>query len=187
MNKLTVLILFIAIGIISCKNPEKGLDKLEIAKNFYAAIENSNPSKITELITEVFTTVDDGFEQEYSGNEYVEWVKWDSVFQPTYEILKIEEENGIVKAKISKTDKRISFLHREPIVTEEVIQFEGDKIKGINRTSALFNVEEFVKNRDSLVNWIAENHPELNGFLNDQTKIGGLNYLKAIQLYKNNK
>ena len=84
-------------------------DKLEIAKKFYVAIDNSNSAEITELITESFTTNDDGFEQKYNGNEYVEWVKWDSVFQPTYEILKIKEENGIVRAEISKTDKRISF------------------------------------------------------------------------------
>ncbi|WP_338731391.1 hypothetical protein [Mangrovimonas cancribranchiae] len=187
MNKFTVLLLLITIGIISCKNSGKEIDKLEIAKEFYIAIDNSNPLKTTELITEKFTTIDDGFEQKYSGNEYAEWVKWDSVFQPTYEILKIEKENGIVKAKISKTDKRISFLHHEPIVTDEIIQFEGNKIKNINRTSASFNVEEFVKNRDELVNWITENQPELNGFLNDQTKSGGMNYLKAIELYKNKK
>lgn len=187
MNKNTVWLLLLTIGIFSCKNFEKQFDKLEIAKNYYAAIDNSNPLKITELITERFTTIDDGFEQEYSGNDYTEWVKWDSVFQPTYEILKIEKENGIVKAKISKMDKRISFLHHKPIITNEIVQFEGNKIKGINRTSASFNVEKFVKNRDELVNWIADNHPELNGFLNDQTKRGGLNYLKAIELYKNNK
>ena len=187
MNKTTVLLLLLTIGIISCRNPEKESDKLEIAKEFNIAIDDSNPLKTTELITERFTTIDDGFEQKYSGNEYAEWVKWDSVFEPTYEIFKIERENGIVKAKISKTDKRISFLHHEPIVTDEIIQFEGNKIKGINRTSASFDVEKFVKNRDELVNWITENHPELNGFLNDQTKSGGLNYLKAIELYKNKK
>ena len=187
MNKTIVSLLLLTIGIISCKNPKKESDKLEIAKEFYIAIDNSNPSKTTELITERFMTIDDGFEQKYSGNEYAEWVKWDSVFQPTYEILKIEKENGIVKAKISKTDKRISFLHHDPIITEEIIQFEGNKIKKINRTSASFDVEKFVKNRDELVNWITENHPELNGFLNDQTKSGGMNYLKAIKLYKNKK
>ncbi|WP_051285033.1 hypothetical protein [Aequorivita capsosiphonis] len=184
MNKIVVFLFFLAIGIISCKNPEKESDKLEIAKKFYIAIDNSNPSKTTELITERFTTIDDGFEQKYSGNEYAEWVKWDSVFQPTYEILKIEKENGIVKAKISKTDKRIFFLHHEPIITDEIIQFENNKIKNINRTSASFNVKEFIQNRDELVNWIAENYPELNGFLNDQTKGGGIKYLKAIELYK---
>ena len=187
MNKVAVLLLLLTIGIISCKNPEKESDKLEIAKKFYNAIDNSNSLKTTELITERFTTIDDGFEQKYSGNEYAEWIKWDSVFQPTYKILKIEKENGIIKAKVSKTDKRISFLHHEPIVTDEIIKFEGDKIKNINRTSASFNVEKFVKNRDKLVNWITENQPELNGFLNDQTKSGGMNYLKAIELYKNKK
>jgi hypothetical protein len=186
MSRAIVLLLLLTIGISSCKNSEKEFDKLEIAIHFYTAMNNSNPSKTTELITESFTTIDDGFEQEYNANEYAEWVKWDSVFQPTYEILKIKKENGIVKAKISKTDKRISFLHHNPIITEEIIQFEGKKIKEIHRTSASFNVEEFVKNRDELVNWIAENHPELNGFLNDQTKSGGMNYLKAIELYSNN-
>ena len=187
MNKFKILLLLITIGIISCKNSEKEIDKLEIAKEFYIAIDNSNPLKTTELITERFTTIDDEFEQKYSRNEFAEWVKWDSVFQPTYEILKIEKENGIVKAKISKMDKRISFLHHEPIITDEFLQFEGNKIKIINRTSASFNVEGFVKNRDELVNWIAENQPELNGFLNDQTKSGGMNYLKAIELFKNKK
>ena len=162
-------------------------DKLEIAKKFYVAIDNSNSAEITELITESFTTNDDGFEQKYNGNEYVEWVKWDSVFQPTYEILKIKEENGIVRAEISKTDKRISFLHHEPIVMNEIMQFEDNKINNIKRISSSFDVEKFVKNRDELVNWISENHPELNGFLHDQTKRGGLNYLKAIELYKNKK
>jgi len=187
MNKTRVFLLLLIIGIISCKNPEKESDKLEIAKEFYIAIDNSNPLKTTELISERFTTIDDGFEQKYSRNEFAEWVKWDSLFQPTYEILKIENENGIVKAKISKMDKRISFLHHEPIVTDEIIQFEGNKIKNINRNSASFNVEKFVKNRDELVNWITENQPELNGFLNDQTKSGGMNYLKAIELYRNKK
>jgi len=187
MNKLTVFLLLITIGITSCKNSEKELDKLEIAKKYYVSINNSNPSETTELITESFTTIDDGFEQKYNGNEYAEWVKWDSVFQPTYEILEIGQENGTVKAKISKIDKRISFLHHEPIITDEIIQFEGNKIKEINRTSASFNVDKFVKNRDELVNWITKNHPELNGFLNDQTKSGGMNYLKAIELYKSKK
>ncbi len=187
MNKIIVLLFFSTIGFVSCKNAEKQIDKIEIAKKFYVAIDNSNPSEMTELITGNFTTIDDGFEQNYSGNEYAEWVKWDSIFQPNYKILKIEEQNGIVKAKISKIDKRISFLHHEPIITDEIIQFENDKIKNVNRTSASFKVETFVKSRDELVNWISENHPELNGFLHDQTKSGGMNYLKAIELYKNEK
>jgi hypothetical protein len=187
VNKSIILLLLLTIWIFSCKNSEKGFDKLDIAKKFYIAIDNSNPSKTKELITENFTTKDDGFEQKYSGNEYAEWIKWDSIFQPTYEIIKIEQKNGTVSAKISKIDKRISFLHQEPIITNEIIQFENNKITNINRVSASFNVERFVKRRDELVSWIAENHPELNGFLNDQTITGGKKYMKAIELYRNRK
>ena len=187
MNKIIFLLFLSTIGILSCKNAEKGTDKIEIAKKFYVAIDNSNPSETTELITENFTTSDDGFKQKYSGNEYAEWVKWDSVFQPTYKILKIQQENGIIKAKISKIDQRISFLHNESIITNEIIRFDKNKIMSVERTSSSFDVVKFIKNRDELVIWISENHPELNGFLNDQTKKGGMNYLKAIELFKNKK
>ncbi len=187
MNKLKVLVLSVIIGVTSCQNSETKLKKLEIAKKFYSAINNSNSSKITELISDVLYTIDDGYEQKFDQKTYAEWVKWDSVFQPNYEILQIKEENGVVKAKISKTDKRISFLHKDPIIMEEIIQFKDIKIKNVIRNSVSFKVEKFVKNRDSLVDWVSTNYPELNGFLYNQTKNGAINYLKAIELYKKSK
>ncbi len=190
MNKFSVIFLLIIIGNISCKNSDKEFDKLEIAKEYYNILDKSNVSGIETLLTDSLLTKETeyDYEQTFTKKEYVEWLKWDSVFEPTYKILEIRQERGTVKAKISKTDKRISFLHREPIVTEQIIYFDDDKIASIETTKyVIFNDSTFVKNRDELVNWIAENHPELNGFLNDQTKSGGTNYLKAIELYKNKK
>ena len=92
------------------------------------------------------------------------------------------------KAKISKTDKRIIFLHQEPIVTDQVVRFDNDKITSIETTKyVIFNDSVFVKKRDELVDWIDKNYPELNGFIYDQTMTGGMNYLKAIELYENKK
>ena len=190
MNKITVLLLFLIIGIISCKNSETVIDKLEIAKNYYETLDQSNVSVIETVLTDSLLTKETeyDYEQTFSKNEYVEWLKWDSVFEPTYKILEIEEENGTVKAKISKTDKRISFLHKEPIVTDQVIRFEKDKIISIETTKyVIFNDSLFVANRDKFLNWINENHPELGGFINDQTETGGMKYLKAIELYESNK
>lgn len=126
------------------------------------------------------------YEQTFSKNEYVEWLKWDAVFEPTYKILKIEQDNETVKAQVSKTDKRISFLHQEPIVTEQVFRFNNNKISSIETTKYVtFNDSVFVDNREKLLKWVENNHPELNGFIYDQTESGGMKYLKAIELYTN--
>ncbi|WP_438423283.1 hypothetical protein [Aquimarina macrocephali] len=190
MNKIIVLSLLLAIGFISCKTSEKEIDKLEIAKQYYKALDNSDDSGIVTLLTDSLLTKEReyDYEQTFSLKEYVEWLKWDSVFDPTYEILQIELENGIVKAKISKIDKRIFFLHEEPIVTNQIIRFDSGKITRVETTKyVIFNDTTFVKNRSEFLNWIDKNHPELNGFIHDQTETGGLKYLKAIELYKNRK
>lgn len=126
------------------------------------------------------------YEQVFALNEYIAWLQWDSQFDPTYNILHMEEVGETVQAKISKIDTRISFLHGEPIVTNQIIRFDKDKISSIETTEyVVFNDSLFVGNRDQLVRWVDENHPELNGFIHDQTKVGAINYLKAMELYKN--
>ena len=128
------------------------------------------------------------YEYTFSKEAYVEWLKWDAVFEPTYKILEIGQENGAIKATTSKTDKRILFLNEEPIVTEQVLRFEKDKIISIETTKyVIFNDSLFVANRAQFLNWIDENHPELGAFINDQTEAGGITYLKAIELYEANK
>lgn len=188
MNKTIVILFFLTIGFISCKNTEKEIDTLEIAKKYYEVLDTSNVSGIETLLTDSLLTKETEYyyEETFSKNDYVQWLKWDSVFDPTYKILKIEKENGTVKARISKTDKRISFLHQEPIVADQVIHFDNDKITIIETVKYItFKDSVFIKNRDRLLNWIDINHPDLNGFIHDQTKKGGMNYLKAIELYKN--
>ena len=190
MNKIKTLFFLLIIGIISCKNSESEFDKLEIAKKYYEVLDKSNASGIAALLTDSLLTreTEYDYEQTFSQKEYIEWLKWDSVFEPTYKILEIRQENSVVKTKVSKTDKRISFLHEEPIVTEQVMRFEKDKITSLETTKYLiFNDSLFVANREKLLKWIDENHPELDGFIHDQTEAGGIKYLKAIKLFERNK
>ncbi len=188
--KIIILSCSLVIGLISCENSEKQIDQLAIAKNYYKALDNSDDSGITHLLTDSLLTKETeyDYEQTFTLKEYVEWLKWDAAFDPNYEILEIAREGETVKAKISKIDKRISFLHEAPIVTNQVIRFENDKIISIETTQyVVFNDSLFIKNRDDLVSWVDENHPELNGFLYDQTEAGGMKYLKAIELYQSKK
>jgi len=189
IKQILILSIILLIGLISCKNSEEKINNLEIAKAYYKALDKSNTSEIETLLTDSLLTKETGYdyEQVFLKNDYIEWVKWDSVFNPTYKILDIVKKNGTVSAQISKIDKRISFLHKNPIVTNQVLHFNNTgKITSIETTKyVVFNDVLFVKTRDTLVNWITKNHPELNGFIHDQTKSGGQKYLKAMQLYKN--
>ena len=188
--KKTIVLSFLTVVLVSCKNSEKESNILEIANNYYENLDKSNVSEIATLLSDSILTEETeyNYQQLFSKKDYIDWLKWDSVFNPTYKILKIEYENKAVKATISKTDKRIAFLHKGPIVTEQTIYFNDDKITRIETKKYItFKDSTFVKNRDKLVNWIQKNHPELNGFIHDQTMTGGMNYLKAIELSKNKK
>ncbi|WP_162623339.1 hypothetical protein [Confluentibacter sediminis] len=93
---------------MSCKTSTNNIDKLDIAKQYYKALDNSDDSAMTTLVSDSITIKESetDYQEHFSQKGYLEWLKWDSVFDPTYELLEIVQENDIVKAKVSKTDKR---------------------------------------------------------------------------------
>jgi hypothetical protein len=194
MKNIIAVLLFLTIGIVSCNTSEKGkikeVSKLEIAKQYYKALTNFNNTGMGNLLGDSIFIREkaDNYEERFSYKGYTEWLEWDSVFDPTYKILEIEQQGETVKAKISKIDRRISFLHEEPMVWYEIIRFDTNRIVRVERVEyEVFDVQKFITNRDGLVNWINENHSELSGFLYPQTRSGGMKYLKAMELYENKK
>jgi len=192
MNKTTVLLLLLTIGLISCKNSEKEFDRLEIAEKYFVALDESNSSKIKDLLTDSLITTIPKYEYEvrYSKNDYLgNWVKWDSIFEPTYKVLEMNLVNGTVKAKVSKTDKRILFFMHKPFLSNYTIRFQNNNIVSIEEEYLNFDEVTWGKNRSGLLNWTKENHPELNldHFINIQNESGGKKLFKAIELYKNKK
>ncbi|MEX0290048.1 MAG: hypothetical protein AB3N14_13140 [Flavobacteriaceae bacterium] len=188
MNRILILFFLAILGCMSCKNSEKDVDHLQIAKQYYKILDTSDDASIAGLLIDSLLTIESeyDYEQTFSLNEYIDWIKWDASFDPSYRILHIEQENGMVKAKISKIDRRILFLHEEPIVTNQIIRFDKDKIISIETTKyEVFNDSVFSQNRSKLLNWIDENHPDLNGFIYDQTEAGAVKYLRALKLYRN--
>ena len=175
------------IGFISCKNSKKEIDRVEITKQYFKVLDNSDYSKISDWFADSLKTIEGEHKNTYSKSEYLEILKWDSVFEPNYEILEIEQKDGIVKAKISKMDKRIFFLHEKPFIMNQIISFQKNKIISVETDYLNFDYPTWEKNKNGLLSWIDKNHPELNGFINDLTEDGGMKFLKAIELYKNKK
>lgn len=170
---------------ICCKNPNNKVDKLAIAEEFYGILNTSDYAKLSSIVGDSILTKEIDYEKAFSIMDYTELLRWDSVFKPKYKILEIKEEDGKVKARVSKECQRILFLHGEPTVTNETIQFEDGKITSVEITDyVFFDDPKWDSNRTKLLNWIDENHPQLNGFLYDQTVTGALKYIRAIELYK---
>jgi hypothetical protein len=185
MKKLIVLLLILVMGFASCKNSEKQIDKIEISKQYFKALSDSDYSTIYNYLTDSIATIEGEYEVTYSKKDYLELLKWDAVFSPNYNILEIEEAGGMVKVKISKMDKRIAFLQEAPFITHQTIKFQKEKIISIETEYLDFREATWERNKNRLISWIDKNHPELNGFIHDQTESGGIKFLKAIALYKN--
>ncbi|NAS11956.1 hypothetical protein [Poritiphilus flavus] len=184
-KKIFFLTLLLLTGFISCKDTKKGTDHIEIVKNYYQALDESNFNKLSPLIADSFSSRELEYVKVFSKREYREFIRWDSVFHPEYQILEIAENDGLIKLKVSKAGIRSLFLNEEPIITREEVRIQEGKIESVAITEyVVFNEARWTKNRVDLLSFIEENHPELNGFLTDQTMQGAMNYLKAIALFK---
>ena len=183
LKYISVAILVVVLA--SCQ-PSGTAKKEQLARNYYQALNQSNFDRIAELQFDSIRITEGPYASAYSVKDYVNWLQWDSVFQPTYEVLDIKSNEEKVELTVSKVCKRIQFLNGGPMISKEVMQFKNEKIYAIaigDFTS--FNGERWNTQREKLVNWVKENHIELDGFINDQTLKGGLNYLKALNLYQN--
>ncbi|WP_396602600.1 hypothetical protein [Algibacter sp. R77976] len=182
MGKRIVFILILMVSFVSCK---KKTSNIVIAEMYYNVLNNSDYSKVPLLFPDSITTKEGDYKKVFSQSDYIEFLKWDSVFKPKYKFLEINEKVDAVFVKVSQKDKRIIFLNEEPIITNQVFRFKEGKISSIEIIDYIvFNDTAFIRNRTKLLNWVKENHPELNGFLYNQTENGGLKFLKAIELYQ---
>ena len=185
-NKWLILLFLIGcLGIWAC-NPSHSGTKEELARNYYEALNSSDFERVAALQFDSVRVKEGPFNTAYSVSDYVNWLQWDSVFRPEYEILNLKTNGDAVELTVSKVCQRIQFLNGGPMVSKERIQFKDGKMYALEiQEFVSFDGDGWNTKRDQLVNWIAEHHPELNGFINDQSLQGGLNYQKALELYQN--
>lgn len=167
------------------KQAQATIPKTQLVEQYINALNKSDFQQVRFLFFDSIRLKELDYVSVFSKDDYYHLFQWDSTFHPTYKILEIQEDKSGVKMKVSKECKRILFLNQEPIVTHEFVKFKDNKIMSVDIIDyKVFNDSIWSLNRANLVSWITTNHPELNGFLHDQSKQGALNYLKAIQLYQ---
>lgn len=182
MYKLATFIALISLIIFSCTKTQKS--KTEITQSFYTASNEYNYNNINALTADTVTIIDGTYKMDYPKPDYYVLFQWDSTFVPNYQVKYIEQSGNDVFVKLSTTSKRFEFLGNNPLITTHKISFKNNKIRFIELNEYVeTDFKTWTQNRDTLVNWIKIIHPELDGFINDMTKSGAENYVKAIELF----
>ncbi|MGX1928694.1 hypothetical protein [Flagellimonas sp. 2504JD4-2] len=169
----------------SCKQANNEIDRLEWSKNYIGALNSSNYQQAASFFSDSVRLNELVYKSAFSKKDYRALFQWDSVFSPTYKILDMQLKEDFVEMKVSKECKRILFLNEEPMITQERIYFNDKGIFSIDIVEYVaFNSDLWDRNRTELVSWTAEEFPDLDGFLYDQSLKGGLKLKEAIDRYQ---
>ncbi|WP_405399711.1 hypothetical protein [Maribacter sp. Asnod2-G09] len=182
--KNTILILFL-IGVFNSCNNQK-INHNEAVTTYYKAFDSGEFNKIKEVIHDSVTLISGDFIMPFDKNTFYEFYTWDSIFEPSYEVIELIEDNDDVIATISQKNIRNAFLKNNPLKLNVKISFVSGKITKIEELDYIdVNWDTWSQRKDSLVSMVKINHPELDGFVNDMTMKGAVNYLQAMELYDN--
>ena len=181
MNKLSITILTFLL--LSCQ-PEK-TSPTKIVSQYYEAFNTAEFNKLAPLLQDSFAVAEGEYITPYTIDSYYEHFKWDSVFQTSYEITKLVESDNQITVTVSSSSVRYKFLKNDPLICPFRFTIENNKISKIDALECV-NADWSIwqQERDTLVSWIKQNHPELDGFIHDLTVKGAVDYLKAIELYE---
>lgn len=171
---------------MNCSTKKEDLS--QTVTDYYNGFKTSDYSQIQNTLSDSLTLIEGDYVTPFTHKSYHEQFKWDSVFKPRYEIIEIKKLDDKVAATVSVYSPRFEFLKNNPLTCTHLFSFTSGTIAKIeNQDCGNANWEVWQKERDSLVKWTRIHHPKLDGFINDLSMNGGINYLKAIELYQESK
>ncbi len=182
--KKTLFILALIL-VVSCT--QRNSTPSEAIREYYAGFENGDYNRVKRTIADSLAITEGDYVMSFTPESFYEQFKWDSVFKPNYNLVELEDHDGRMVATVAVKSLRFEFLKNNPLTCKHRFHFQSGKIAKIESLDCIdANWEIWQKERDSLVEWTKINHPELDGFINDLSMKGAINYLKAIALYKKN-
>lgn len=181
------LLILAIIVILTCCSKEK-LSRKDVVTTYYKALDSGTYNRIKEVVNDSVTIVSGDYVMPFDKIGFYEFYKWDSIFDPSYEILELSEENDDIIVSIRQKNIRNSFLKNNPLQLKVKVSFASGKISKFKELDYIdVNWDTWNQTKDSLVSFIKTKHPKLDGFVNDMTMNGATNYLKAIELFENQK
>ena len=175
-----ILFIFILFITYSCTENKKS----RLISQYYEGFKNSDFNQIRSTVSDTLIITEGDYIMTYSPDNYYDHFKWDSTFKPTYNLVAIESQDNTITTTVSVSSIRFKFLKNDPLICKYKFAFNSGKIIKIENLDCIdVNWKLWQKERDSLVNWVKLNHPELDGFINNISAQGAKDYVKAIELY----
>ena len=185
--KKILIVVGLIILTISCTSSQSCSHE-RIINDYFNGLNSGDFNFISTCVADSIMTTEMDFVLTRNLQDLYKQFQWDSVFRPNYSLISLKQDSFGYIATISKTCKRIEFLQDSAMIYDTRIIFKNDKIVKIATIDYKFmDLEKWIPRRDSLSTWVDRNHPEIKGFVNDMTPFGAQNYLKAIDLFRNEK
>ena len=176
------LLLFLFYFLTGCN--KQHVPRKEKVAAYYTAFDSGNYNTIKTIAHDTLTLISGDYTTPYTPESFYEFFKWDSVFKPSYEIIALETKNENVIATVSQDNIRNAFLKNNPLKFKVQVSFAADKISKLEELDYIdVNWNVWNQEKEALVRWIKNNHPDLDGFVEDMTLTGAKDYIKAIELY----
>jgi hypothetical protein len=173
LSGLFILVLF------SCQKTDE-----KLITEYYDGLNQSDFKKVKNVLADTFTVIEGDWIVRYSNTDYYDWFAWDSVFEPLYRIKDLEMTDSGMIFTVSKSCKRIEFLHGENLDFVVRATIENRKISSISTVRYLnMDFDKWGEARDSLISWVDKEQKDLSGFMDIQNSEYANKYLEAIQLF----
>ena len=174
------------IAFLSCTQPSDSFRPGDLVNDYYESLNEGDVAKTLKLVSDTLINIQGPDTAIYTSGSYRKWLAWDRSFKPSYKIVSSEKiDDNTILLTIEKQDVRIQFLNEEPTVYREKYYFKNGKLDRIvSQEYLVFNDSIWITKRGLLTSFIEENHPELSGFIFDQTAAGAQKYLDAIKYYE---
>lgn len=183
---LRILLFTTLLCLISCRASEKPISHKRILEQYISALNESNFERVSGCVSDSLRVEELDFLLSDNMEDFYRMFQWDSVFNPHFELIDMQENDQGLQITVSKRCRRIQYLLDTALITRGRLEIAEGKIIQFQTYDFLnMDFSKWESRRDTLVAWIGVNHPELNGFQFDQSIRGGQNYLKAIDLYTN--
>jgi len=186
MNLIKVILAF-AVLILNSNCSSKQSENESIVRSYFKAYNQKDYVKLDVLLADGIEVIDMGEPILNTKKEFIDMVEWGEVQNAKNEILEISYASGNIVVLEAQTNDRIKFFGGKPIKMTTVFTVQNNVITIIKAELLDADQSEMSLKKNAFNKWLESNDNIDKEVLHRLNKKGGLEFKKAIRLFKQRK